>query len=63
MTEHFSVTGKAPAARPRRMVVPLPFDQRETCSMRTATELSGISRSKLYSLIGEGCVKTIKVDG
>jgi hypothetical protein len=69
MPEHHSVTGKRPTARPQRTSkraraarLPLPFNQRETCSIRAASEASGLGRSKIYQMIAAGRLKTVKVD-
>jgi hypothetical protein len=64
MTEHHAVTGKAPAARPQRISKrePIPFSLRETCSIRTAVEVSGIGRSKLYQMLADGRLKSRKID-
>jgi excisionase family DNA binding protein len=68
MTEHHSVS-EAPGARQRISKRPstarpqsIPFNQRETCSVRMASEVTGIGRSKLYQMFDDGRIKSVKVD-
>jgi excisionase family DNA binding protein len=41
---------------------PPPIDDREFVSVREAARISGIGRTKLYSLMASGRLKFIKVD-
>ncbi|MGJ5197158.1 excisionase family DNA-binding protein [Bradyrhizobium sp. HKCCYLRH1030] len=39
----------------------IPFDQRLTCTIHEASEVTGLGRTKLYELIGAGQLTTITV--
>jgi excisionase family DNA binding protein len=39
----------------------VPFDQRLTCAILIASLATGISRSKIYELIGSGEIETVKI--
>ena len=38
-----------------------PFAQRLTCTVAEACEATGLGRTKLYELIGEGCLDTTTI--
>ena len=40
----------------------IPFQERPTCTVAEACKASGIGRSKLYELMGDNRLKTVKVD-
>jgi hypothetical protein len=40
----------------------IPFRERPTCTIDEAKRASGLGRSKLYELIGEGRLKSVKID-
>jgi len=49
---------------PNRLVAPphtIPFVERPTCTIAEACEATGLGRSKLYELIGEGQIDTTTV--
>jgi hypothetical protein len=72
MTEHSSVTGKAPGARTTQFDNSEPpqhkpkshvrFDERPTCTIAEACAASGLKRSKVYLLLGEGRLQSVKID-
>lgn len=39
----------------------IPFAQRLTCTIAEACEATGLGRTKLYELIGEGCLGTTTI--
>lgn len=39
----------------------IPFAQRLTCTIGEACEATGLGRTKLYELIGEGCLDTTTI--
>ncbi len=39
----------------------IPFAQRLTCTIAEACEATGLGRSKLYELIGKGCLETTTI--
>ena len=41
----------------------VPFRERLTCSVKDAMMATGIGKTKLYELIGDGVVNTVKVGG
>jgi hypothetical protein len=58
MTEKTVVEEKP---RRRRPPQPLPFAQRKTCTIRMASDFSGIGRSGLYRFMDAGRLKSLKV--
>ncbi len=46
--------------RPRNSAQ-IPFDERLTCSVAEACSAIGLSRSKVYELIGGGAVETVMI--
>jgi excisionase family DNA binding protein len=49
---------------PHRLVVAphtIPFGERPTCTIAEACEATGLGRSKLYELIGEGRIDTTTI--
>ena len=45
-----------PVARPA-----IPFAERLTCTIAEACEATGLGRTKMYELIGEGCLETTTI--
>jgi excisionase family DNA binding protein len=43
-------------------VATIPFAQRLTCTVAEACEATGLGRTKLYELIGEGCLETTTIE-
>jgi excisionase family DNA binding protein len=39
----------------------MPFSQRLTCTIDDACEVTGLGRTKLYELIGSGCIVTTTI--
>jgi excisionase family DNA binding protein len=39
----------------------VPFPDRLTCTIAEACEATGLGRTKVYELIGEGCLETTRV--
>lgn len=40
----------------------MPFAQRLTCTIDEACEVTGLGRTKLYELIGAGCIVTTTIE-
>lgn len=60
--DHQPVNGgaaTAPHASPPHAAIP--FSQRLTCTIAEACEATGLGRTKLYELIGAGCIDTTTV--
>jgi excisionase family DNA binding protein len=60
--DHQPTNGGAPAAphvSPPQAAIP--FAQRLTCTIAEACEATGLGRTKLYELIGAGCITTTTV--
>ena len=56
--EELQITSSAPeAVRPQTV----PFAQRFTCTINEACEVTGLGRTKLYELIGDGHLATTTV--
>ena len=56
--EELQITPSAPeAVRPRTV----PFAQKLTCTINEACEMTGLGRTKLYELIGDGHLATTTV--
>jgi excisionase family DNA binding protein len=57
------VEGAAAAATPMpsRLVRYLPFSERLTCTVEEACEVTGLGRTKIYELIGNGRLNTTTV--
>jgi excisionase family DNA binding protein len=47
------------------LVIPMnadiPFPQRLTCTIAEACQATGLGRTKIYSLISEGCIETVTI--
>jgi excisionase family DNA binding protein len=48
------------ASRSERTAM-LPFRERLTCTIAEACEATGLGRTKLYELIGQGCLETTTI--
>jgi hypothetical protein len=51
----------APPVRNSSSATAIPFAQRLTCTIAEACEATGLGRTKLYELIGEGCLDTTTI--
>jgi excisionase family DNA binding protein len=51
----------APSAREAPESIQIPFAQRLTCTINEACEVTGLGRTKLYELIGDGHLATTTV--
>jgi len=56
--------GHVPPALPGRnpaQTTTMPFAQRLTCTIAEACQATGLGRTKLYELIGDGCLVTTTI--
>jgi excisionase family DNA binding protein len=44
------------------MTAQIPFQERLTCTIQEACEASGLGRTKLYEMLGDGRLESTKVD-
>ena len=54
---------RKPKKPPYKDAHPLPIDNRLLLPLNRACEYVGVSRSKMYNLIAEGKVASVKIDG
>lgn len=52
---------QASSARPAVQAVAVPFAQRLSCTVAEACEVTGLGRTKLYDLIGEGHLDAVTI--
>jgi excisionase family DNA binding protein len=55
--------GRCDFPNPSKAAVPrgIPFSQRLTCTIAEACEVTGLGRTKLYELIGDGQIRTTAI--